>query len=181
MYRLISAILLSHLASPLAADTWEDASSRFCRGAKTSTWEAVSNFAASARNIPIAEAFRDVRCNLSVGNSDNYVGNMWQASIRLNPNARDLTLNISRHFLKDNPNDANRQVFVSLVRGVGVDHGVFHQIRSTWRINNGRRDIAMHAARIICMSIDRYDIEGLYDIRQNECATLPFVEPWRLP
>lgn len=182
MLRLFCIVVFVIFAkTALADEPWEEHNGRFCGGAQTGDWETVLYYASERAEVTIPQAFQDVRCRLSPRNSDEYVGNMWHASIRLSPNAMNVSVNISKYFLKDNPSEGNRQIFISLVRGDGVDHGIFHAIQSSFRIMPGRRDIAMHAARVICMSIDRYDITELYDIRQNECATPPFVEPWRIP
>jgi hypothetical protein len=57
-----------------------------------------------------------------------------------------------------------------------MEFGLFHQLHSTWTVNNGRRDLAMFGARVICMSIDRHYIPQLAAIRPNKCNTPPLVE-----
>lgn len=179
---IVAALLVGAATSPATAnEDWDVHVRYFCGGAVNGNWDDIARYAANEASTPIEYAFANVTCELSRGNSDQYLGNMLHASIRHSQQSRNVMVSLVRHLLKDNDTQDNRQVFISLVQGKGVDYNLFHQIRSTWRNNNGRRDIAMSAARAICMSIDRYDIAELADIRSNECNTPPFVEPWRLP
>ena len=155
-------------------------SDRFCEGASTSQWSLLSKFS-DQYEVNLVDALRDVECHLSRGNSDSYIGNPWHASIRLSPHTHDFTINVIRSLLRDPLVGNGREIFIGLVRGEGVEHDIFHQIQDTWTNTPGRRKNAMFTARAICMSIDRYDITELADIRSNECNTPPFVEPWRLP
>ena len=180
--RLLALLATASIAQPTTAETdLGEHNGRFCGGAANATWDQIRRYADVEALVDIETAYANARCRLSEGNSDEYVGNLFHTTIRMNPNARDITSKLVRYLLKDQPTEENRALFVALIRGDDVDHDIFRQIQSTWADMPGRHDIAMFAMRAICMSIDRHDITELADVRANECNTPPFVEPWRLP
>ena len=178
--RLLALLTIALIAQPTTAETdWEEHNGRFCGAAQTGNWETITSYAERRANVSVLAALALVQCDLSPGNSDAYRGNLLHASIRLSPDAREVVTSLLKFLFREDPNDEKRRVFIGLVKGTGVDHDLFHQIESTHRVMPGRRDISMFAARAICVSIDRYEITELADIRANECNTPPFVEPWQ--
>ena len=124
---------------------------------------------------------------MSESTADNYSGNIWEASARYSGFVADIVKFSTRYLLKDKN---EHELFVTLVIGSNVpdaglsyfpysgkEGGVFRELRDAWEIVPAKRLDLQIAARAICLSIDRYNVQGLDDIRANECMTPPFVFP----
>jgi len=152
----------------------------FCGAAASGEWrESIVRYAQRNANIPIENALSSVNCVLARGTSENYIGNMLHTTVRKNPHVQNITTGIANYLLRENPTQQNRRIFVGLIKGVGDQPNIFHQLRLTWKNDISRKEHAFNSARVICLSIDRFNVDELKDIRENECMTAPFNIPRR--
>jgi hypothetical protein len=199
--RYLNAVLvLCLLVAPvMAQQSWEvregerraiteSENGSLCSLAKEASWENIVNYA-DRIELDMEVLLGNV-CMMSVSTADTYIGNMWEGSARYSGFVSDVIKFSTRYLLKDRN---NHELFVALVTGSNVpfsrsidgtifyrkEGGVFREFRDAWRGIPAQRVDLEIAARAICLSIDRYNVQGLDDIRQNECMTPPFVFPPR--
>lgn len=154
--------------------------STLCGTASSATFALTLHYAEENARVSMVEALATARCRLAIGTSQEYKGNMLHKAIRNNPNKQTITLEISDGLLRNGQDKPElRQLFADLVQGKGADFNIFHQLRNSWNTEASARGLIENSARIICLSIDRYNITELSDIRTNECLTEPFY--FRLP
>jgi hypothetical protein len=183
--RYLNAVLvLCLLVAPvMAQQSWEvregerraiteSENGSLCSLAKEASWENIVNYA-DRIELDMEVLLGNV-CMMSVSTADTYIGNMWEGSARYSGFVSDV-IKFSTRYLLNVP-------FSRSIDGTifyRKEGGVFREFRDAWRGIPAKRVDLEIAARAICLSIDRYNVQGLDDIRQNECMTPPFVFPPR--
>ena len=149
-----------------------------CGTAMTNSWEDWAGYAQSLDFEIGALLFQSV-CGMALTTNNPYDGNVYSISARYSGYIGDFVQSSSKYLLKDND---KQDIFVALVTGSNVPNGspnVFVEMVSAWENIPTKRGALENAAKFICLSIDRYNVQGLEDIRANECMTPPFVFPPR--
>lgn len=149
-----------------------------CGTANLGTFANLVRYAETNAGVSVTHALRMTRCRLARGTSQEYAGNLLHKAIRNNPNKQNITLEISNGLLRNGRERPElRRLFADLVLGTGTDFNIFHQLQNSWNTEPSARGLIENSARIICLSIDRYNVIELSDIRTNECLTEPFYFP----
>ena len=182
-YLKVVAVVCLIASSAVAQDQselTEEENSILCTYAMERGWEDLQVHAENI-DVEIGGVLHQVICRLAVTTDAPYYGNIWEASARYSGFVADIVKLSTRYLLRDN-NDHG--IFVALVTGNNVpdgrrDGGVFREFHTAWENIPAKRLDLEVAARAICLSIDRYNVQGLDDIRSNECMTPPFVFPPR--
>lgn len=175
------------LAAPAMAEDFDRTTPMYewigtsCSLAKSRSWaefeEWIDRF-----DVSMETALAQTVCEMAATTHDPYRGNVLEASARYSGFVADFVKLATRYLLRDNN---EHEIFVALVtsKNVPIDQrrsgGLFAEMVEAWGNVPDKRADLLIAARAICLNIDRFNVEGLEDIRANECMTPPFVFPPR--